>query len=72
MIDKILSNSVLVFFCCSEIVSNSDDISLDFDSTPDLELLEAELQEAIDNEDYELASELRDQIDKIKNNKKDE
>ena len=49
-----------------------DDISLDFDSTPDLELLEAELQEAIDNEDYELASELRDQIDKIKNKNKDE
>ena len=48
-----------------------EDISLDFDATPDLELLEAELQEAIDNEDYELASELRDQIDKIKN-KKDE
>ncbi|MBM55158.1 MAG: hypothetical protein CMB32_01220 [Euryarchaeota archaeon] len=44
-----------------------EDISLDFDATPDLELLEAELQEAIDNEDYELASELRDQIDKIKN-----
>ena len=53
-------------------VDDDDDISLDFDSTPDLELLEAELQEAIDNEDYELASELRDQIDKIKNNKKDE
>ena len=51
---------------------DEDDISLDFDSTPDLELLEAELQEAIDNEDYELASELRDQIDKIKNKKKDE
>ena len=49
-----------------------DDISLDFDSTPDLEILEAELQEAIDNEDYELASELRDQIDKIKNKNKDE
>ena len=49
-----------------------DDISLDFDSTPDLELLEAELQEAIDNENYELASELRDQIDKIKNKNKDE
>jgi len=48
-----------------------EDVSLDFDATPDLELLEAELQEAIDNEDYELASELRDQIDKIKN-KKDE
>ena len=51
---------------------DEDDISLDFDSTPDLELLEAELQEAIDNEDYELASELRDQIDKIKNKNKDE
>ena len=49
-----------------------EDISLDFESTPDLELLEAELQEAIDNEDYELASELRDQIDKIKNKNKDE
>lgn len=48
-----------------------EDVSLDFDATPDLELLEAELQEAIDNEDYELASELRDQIDKIKH-KKDE
>ena len=51
---------------------DDDDISLDFDSTPDLELLEGELQEAIDNEDYELASELRDQIDKIKNKNKDE
>ncbi len=51
---------------------DEDDISLDFDSTSDLELLEAELQEAIDNEDYELASELRDQIDKIKNKNKDE
>ncbi len=28
--DKILSNSVLVFFCCAEILSNSEDISLDF------------------------------------------
>ena len=44
----------------------------DIDDTPDLELLETELQEAIDNEDYELASELRDQIDKIKNKNKDE
>ena len=44
----------------------------DIDETPDLELLETELQEAIDNEDYELASELRDQIDKIKNKNKDE
>lgn len=44
----------------------------DFDDTPDLELLETELKEAIDNEDYELASELRDQIDKIKNKNKDE
>lgn len=52
--------------------SDDDHISLDLDSTPDLELLEAELQEAIDNEDYELASELRDQIDKIKNKNKDE
>tara|TARA_B100000683_G_scaffold209988_1_gene204455 strand:- start:141 stop:686 length:546 start_codon:yes stop_codon:yes gene_type:complete len=51
---------------------SDDDVSLDFDSTPDIELLEAELQEAIDNEDYELASELRDQIDKIKNKNKDE
>ena len=47
-------------------------MSLDESVTPDLELLEAELQEAIDNEDYELASELRDQIDKIKNKNKDE
>ena len=53
-------------------LDDEEDLSLDFDSTPDLELLEAELQEAIDNEDYELASELRDQIDKIKNKKKDE
>lgn len=53
-------------------LDEDDDISLDFDATPDLELLESELQEAIDNEDYELASELRDQIDKIKNKKKDE
>ena len=53
-------------------LEEEEDISLDFDSTPDLELLEAELQEAIDNEDYELASELRDQIDNIKNKKKDE
>ena len=30
MLDKILSNSVLVFFCCSVIFSNSVDISLDF------------------------------------------
>ena len=30
ILDKILSNSVLVFFCCSEIFSNSADISLDF------------------------------------------
>ena len=52
--------------------SDDDHISLDLDSTPDLELLAAELQEAIDNEDYELASELRDQIDKIKNKNKDE
>ena len=52
--------------------SDDDHISLDLDSTPDLELLVAELQEAIDNEDYELASELRDQIDKIKNKNKDE
>lgn len=52
--------------------SDDDHISLDLDSTPDLELLEAELKEAIDNEDYELASELRDQIDKIKNKNKDE
>ena len=44
----------------------------DIEDTPDLELLETELQEAIDNEDYELASELRDQIDKIKNKNKDE
>ena len=44
----------------------------DIDDTPDLELLETELQEAIDNEDYELASKLRDQIDKIKNKNKDE
>lgn len=51
-------------------LDDDEDLSLDFDSTPDLELLEAELQEAIDNEDYELASELRDQIDKIKNKKK--
>ena len=53
-------------------LDDDEDISLDFDATPDLELLESELQEAIDNEDYELASELRDQIDKIKNKKKDE
>tara|TARA_B000000532_G_scaffold218249_2_gene191442 strand:+ start:1395 stop:1931 length:537 start_codon:yes stop_codon:yes gene_type:complete len=44
----------------------------EIDDTPDLELLETELKEAIDNEDYELASELRDQIDKIKNKNKDE
>ena len=49
-----------------------DDVSLDFASNPNMELLEAELQEAIDNEDYELASKLRDQIDKIKNKNKDE
>ena len=53
-------------------LDEEEDLSLDFDSTPDLELLEAELQDAIDNEDYELASELRDQIDKIKNKTKDE
>ena len=53
-------------------LDDEEGLSLDFDSTPDLELLEAELQEAIDNEDYELASELRDQIDNIKNKKKDE
>ena len=51
---------------------DDEDVSLDESLTPDLELLEAELQEAIDNEDYELASELRDQIDKIKNKNKDE
>ena len=51
---------------------DDEDVSLDESVTPDLELLEAELQEAIDNEDYELASELRDQIDKIKNKNKDE
>ena len=51
---------------------DDEDVSLDESLTPDLELLGAELQEAIDNEDYELASELRDQIDKIKNKNKDE
>ena len=51
---------------------DDEDVSLDESVAPDLELLESELQEAIDNEDYELASELRDQIDKIKNKNKDE
>ena len=51
---------------------DDEDVSLDESVTPDLELLETELQDAIDNEDYELASELRDQIDKIKNKNKDE
>ena len=59
----------------SESLEYDVDIHIDLgeiDDTPDLELLESELKEAIDNEDYELASELRDQIDKIKNKNKDE
>jgi len=39
---------------------------------PDLATLEEELKEAIENEDYELASELRDAIEKLKNKPKDE
>ena len=39
---------------------------------PDLSTLEEELKEAIENEDYELASELRDTIEKLKNKPKDE
>ena len=59
----------------SAVLEYDVDIDIDLgeiDDTSDLELLETELQEAIDNEDYELASELRDQIDKIKNKNKDE
>jgi bifunctional DNase/RNase len=44
----------------------------EIDDTPDLGILESELKDAIDNEDYELASELRDAIDKLKNKSKDE
>ncbi|MEC7654154.1 MAG: bifunctional nuclease family protein [Bacteroidota bacterium] len=65
-------SSGLVIDIDIDLGDGDDHISLDLDSTPDLELLEAELKEAIDNEDYELASELRDQIDKIKNKNKDE
>ena len=39
---------------------------------PDIATLEEELKESIENEDYELASELRDAIEKLKNKPKDE
>ena len=52
-----------------EDIDESDRIELDLDEEPldaSIEELELQLQEALDNEDYELAMKIRDEINKRK------
>lgn len=64
----ILNEVGVIFEEDDEIIKNSDSILPDDEDMPSLEELESDLNDAVENEDFERASRLRDEIRKFKEN----